>query len=60
MIWFLTPSVISKKITWTLKKLEFKVTISENIEEYSIHGNKIYLKNAPELIVDSVLLRADY
>ncbi|WNH10864.1 hypothetical protein [Thalassobellus suaedae] len=37
------------------KKFEFKATVSEKFDEHPVRGNKIHLKNGPELIVDREL-----
>ncbi len=70
LFWFLNTSYYLKKEYFDFKKLEFNATIFKKVDEHPVHGNKIYLKNGPELNVprelfdkikigDSVLKKAN-
>ena len=51
LIWFLNTGYFIKKDYLDFKKTEFKATLFSKKDEHPIKGNKIYLKNGPELIV---------
>tara|TARA_R110002012_G_scaffold314504_1_gene527325 strand:+ start:5396 stop:5767 length:372 start_codon:yes stop_codon:yes gene_type:complete len=51
LIWFLNTSYFIKKDYIDFKKSEFKSTLFLKNDEHPIKGNKIYLKNGPELII---------
>ena len=70
LIWFLNTDFFVKKDYLDFKKTEFKATLFSKKDEHPTKGNKIYLKNGPELIVsrelfdklkigDSVIKKAD-
>ncbi|MCB0747934.1 MAG: hypothetical protein KDC52_05305 [Ignavibacteriae bacterium] len=51
LIWFLNTDYFIKRDYLDFKKTEFKATLFSKKDEHPIKGNKIYLKNGPELIV---------
>ncbi len=51
LIWFMNTNYFIKKDYLDFKKIEFKATLLLKKDEHPIKGNKIYLKNGPELIV---------
>jgi len=70
LYWFLNTSYYLKKDYLDFKELAFNTTVSTKFDEHPVRGNKIYLKNGPELnipreifdkikIGDSVIKRAD-
>lgn len=55
LIWFLNTNYYLKKDYLTFKSLGFETTVSEKLDEHPARGNKIYLINGPELIVQREL-----
>lgn len=55
IIWYLNTDYHIHKEYTNFKKLEFKTTVSAKFDENPTRGNKIYLRNGPELIVNRVL-----
>ena len=51
LIWFLNSDYYIKKDYLDFKKIGFKATLFSKKDEHPIKGNKIYLKNGPELII---------
>jgi len=51
LIWFVNTGYFVKNDYLDFKKTEFKATLFSKKDEHPIKGNKIYLKNGPELIV---------
>ncbi len=51
LLWYLNTDYFIKKEYYKFKKLKFETTVSSKIDEHPIKGNKISLKNGPELIV---------
>ncbi|WP_406685096.1 hypothetical protein N1F78_05060 [Seonamhaeicola sp. MEBiC1930] len=55
LIWFLSTTYFIKKDYLDFKNTEFKATLFSKKDEHLIKGNKIYLKNGPQLIVQREL-----
>ena len=55
LIWFLNSNYKIKKDYLKFNKLEFKTTVLSKFDEHSVRGNKIYLKNGHELIIQREL-----
>ncbi|GAB5399206.1 MAG: hypothetical protein Aureis2KO_07910 [Aureisphaera sp.] len=51
LIWYLNSDHYLRKEYFGFKDMGFKATLSKKIDEHPTKGNKIHLKNGPELIV---------